>query len=227
MFNIFAPILLEKLHGKKLSVMLAEEQGKTERTWRNRMSSGWVPTPEECEDVRNQVVKVFRKKLISYGWTDQEATEIIARNPAWKDEAGLLTANLIFLTAPNFETGYEEAISVAIGFDRVCHAIAVAFQAKDLASATQSLLAASNWLKSYFPEDEGLSYLDELERKIHQAADLAEMQAYCNKLGSDMIGHVMSCWDLNFCSSYFDGMLQAFPMFALVMPRPAPNIEIG
>lgn len=45
-------------------------------------------------------------------------------------------------------------------------------------------------------------------------------------MGEKMMFHVLSCWDLSFCSVYFDGKLEAFPLFELVMPRLAPDIEI-
>ena len=97
MFNLFAISLLERLHGKKLAAIFADETGVTERTWRNRLTKGWNPSEEEIEESRERGINYFFGLLRKAGWSDQEAKEIVDRNPSWKEGVGLPTANLIFL----------------------------------------------------------------------------------------------------------------------------------
>lgn len=226
MFNLFAVDLLQRLHGKKLAVIFAEESGTTERTWRNRVSNGWNPSDEELEIRRKGAEALFRGRLRKAGWSDVEATEIVARNPSWKEGVALCTANLIFFNSPRYAECYDDALTVAAEFDRLCYSIYDAFNSGNLSQASASLLAASKWLRSYCPDEVEASDIDELDNNIRTASDLAELKRYGNKLGDEMVFHVLSCWDLSFCSVYFSGKLQAFPLFELVMPRLAANIEV-
>lgn len=226
MFNLFAISLLERLHGKKLAAIFADETGVTERTWRNRLTKGWNPSEEEIEESRERGINYFFGLLRKAGWSDQEAKEIVDRNPSWKEGVGLPTANLIFLCSPKYAEGYEEALSVAVEFDHLCHSIGEAFRSRDVSQVQSSLLAASRWLRGYCPEILDASDIDQLDSNIKEAIDLDELKGCGNKLGDEMLYHVLSCWDLNFCSVYFGGKLQASPLFELVMPRLAPNIEV-
>lgn len=226
MFNLFAIGLLQRLHGKKLAVIFADDSGTTERTWRNRMSHGWNPSQDELIRCRKQAEALFRGRLQKAGWSDLETSEIIARNPTWNEGIGLFTANLIFFNSPKYAEGYDEALTVAAEFDRLCYSINDAFNSGDLSKACLSLIAASKWLRSYCPDEVDISDIDELDNNLRTASDLAELKRYGNKLGDEMVFHVLSCWDLSFCSSYFGGKLQAFPLFELVMPRLAANIEV-
>lgn len=226
MFNLFAITLLQRLHGKKLAVLFSEESGTTERTWRNRLSNGWNPSQEELESTRKGAEALFRGRLRKAGWNDVEVTEIVARNPSWKEGVGLFTANLIFFNSPRYAEGYDEALTVAAEFDRICYSINNAFHSENLSQASASLLLASKWLRSYCHDEVETSDIDDLDNKIKTASDLLELKGHGNKLGDEMLFHVLSCWDLNFCSVYFSGKLQAFPLFELVMPRLAANIEV-
>lgn len=226
MFNLFTVTLLERLHGQKLAALFADETGVSERTWRNRFANGWIPSADETqgslESGKNHFIRLLRKA----GWSDDEIKVIIDRNPSWKNGIWLPTANLIFFSSPKYAEGYEETLSVAVQFDHLCHAISDAFRAGDVPQAQASLIAASRWLRGYCPKNLDVSEIDELDCKIKGATDLVELRSYGKKLGDDMIYHVLSCWDLNFCSRFFNGKLQAFPLFELVMPRLAPGVEI-
>lgn len=226
MFNLFAVMLLERLHGKRLAAIFADETGVTERTWRNRLTKGWIPKVEELKEARERGKNYFLEQLRKAGWSDDEAKSIIDRIPSWREEAGLPTANLIFFSTPKYAEGYDAVISVAIEFDYLCQAISEAFRSAEVSRVQSSLLAASRWLRGYCPVDLDTSDIDDLESKIQEVTDLVDLKGYGNKLGDEMIYHVLSCWDLNFCSVYFGGKLQAFPLFELVMPRLAPNIEV-
>lgn len=222
MFNLFAISLLERLNAKKLAAIIADATDVTERTWRNRLTKGWTQSGDELKKAINN----FAGQLKKAGWSEDEAKEIIDRNPSWRSGAGLPTASLIFHCSPKYAEGYEEALSVAVEFDHLCHALSDAFRSEDISQARSSLIAASRWLRGYCSADPDTSDIDELDCKIQGAIDLVELMGYAKNLGEEMMFHVLSCWDLNFCSVYFGGKLQAFPLFELVMPRLAPDIEI-
>ncbi|MFH1987447.1 MAG: hypothetical protein ABIK25_07460 [Pseudomonadota bacterium] len=226
MFNLVAISLLERLHGKKLAAIFADETGVTERTWRNRLTKGWSPSQDELEASRDRGAKYFSELLQKAGWPEDEAKEIIARNPSWKAGVGLPTANLIFFNSPKYAEGYEEVLSVAVGFDQLCHAMSDAFRSGEVSQAQESLLEASRWLRGYCPDEVDTSDIDALDKEIQAAADIEHLRKLANKLGDEMLFHVLSCWDVTFCSLYFAGKLEAFPLFELVMPRLAPNIEV-
>lgn len=226
MFNLFSISLLEQLFGKKLVTVLAEATGLTERTWRNRAAKGWEPSEAELKESRERAKDVFFVQLQNAGYSKEEANKIVARVPSWRDGVSLPTANLIFLFSPSFADGYDDAISVATEFDHLCLVISDAFRSKEISQVQSSLMAASKWLRGYCSGDSDTSNIAELENKIQSTSDLGELLKHGKNLGGEMMFHVLSCWDLNFCSEYFGGKLQAFPLFELVMPRFSPDIKM-
>lgn len=226
MFNLFSISLLEQLFGKKLVTVLAEATGVTERTWRNRAAKGWEPSEAELKESRERAKDVFFVQLQNAGYSEEEAKKIVARVPSWRDGVSLPTANLIFLFSPSFADGYDDAISVATEFDHLCLVISDAFRSKEISQVQSSLMAASKWLRGYCSGDSDTSNIAELENKIKSTSDLGELLKHGKNLGGEMMFHVLSCWDLNFCSEYFGGKLQAFPLFELVMPRFSPDIKM-
>jgi len=226
MFNLFAIQLLELLHGKKLVAVLADETEVTERTWRNRLTKGWIPSGEEIRASHDKARRHVFGLLKREGWSDEEANEIIGRNPSFKEGVSFPTANLIFYCSPIYGKGYDEALSLAVDFDRLSRDASDAFASRDIPNIQSSLLAASRWLSEYSSPGDDLLDRAVLDRKIQDGRDLDELGKCCNALAQAMGFHVLSCWDLCFCSLYFNGRLQAYPLFTLVMPRLAPDIEV-
>ena len=89
MFNLFAIMLLERLHGKKLATIFADATGDNERTWRNRFAKGWTPSDNEIKESRHKAINHFSELLRKAGWPDDEANKIIGRNPSWSEGEGL------------------------------------------------------------------------------------------------------------------------------------------
>lgn len=104
MFNLFAISLLERLNAKKLAAIIADATDVTERTWRNRLTKGWSQSDDELKKAINNFADQLRKG----GWSEDEAKEIIGRNPSWRDGAALPTANLIFHCSPKYAEGLRK-----------------------------------------------------------------------------------------------------------------------
>jgi hypothetical protein len=63
-------------------------------------------------------------------------------------------------------------------------------------------------------------------QQFERAKELPELLDKAKLLGEQLIFHVMSCWDIEFCANYFSNKVEPFPLFALMMPRLSPDIEV-
>lgn len=226
MFNTFVLSLTEQLHGKKIAVILSDATGVTERTWRNRSVKGWESSEVELKENSKRQLSAFRRKLQDGGYSEVEANHIIARHPSVREARWLPTAGLIFDLSLPLTEEYDDVVSIATEFDRLCFAIKDAYDSEEILRVQSSLIDASKWLLSYCPEDLRAEKISEFEYKIRGTSDLDALKEHGQRLGVEMVLHVLSCWDLNFCSVYFGGKFQAYPLFELVMPRVAPNIDL-
>lgn len=228
MYNQFSTLILERLHGKKLPVFLEERTGVSERTWRNRFKDGWSPAPEELGNFRERVAAHVKELMKSKdGWTEEEVEEIISRNPSWMAGIGLPTADLIFWFSPGYAKEYVESIAVASQFDLYCHALFDAAKAGDTDGARKFLMDCLEWILSFFATEEAEDEdVQELREKLSAAEDLNSLLESAKPLAEQLLFHVLSCWDVEFCSHYTNGTAEPFPLFELVMPRLSPTIEL-
>jgi hypothetical protein len=227
MYNaIIVAYLQERLHGKKLSSILAECSGVSERTWRNRAKKGWDPSPRDIEAISAFGERVAVDQLRKEKWSEVEIAEILGRAPSRAQGAPRPMANLIFLMSPAYGKDYEEAINVAVEFDIVCNAMEVSFRSGDASCVIRSILEASQWLRRFREPHEDATDADQFDADVRTASDVATLKRLADKLADEMLFHVFSCWDLVFCSRYFNGKLKPTPLFSIVMPRLARGIEI-
>lgn len=228
MFNHFSTQILERLHGKKLPVVFQETTGVSERTWRNRIKSGWSPRSEELEKLTEQVA-VCATKIIKAkgGWTENEAQDIFFRIPSRRAGIGLPTADLIFCFSPGFGKDYLESIAVASQFDLYCSALSDAVKACDTDAARKVLLDCLEWLMSFCASDaEEDEDVQELRETLLAAEGLGGLLESAKPLVDQLLFLVLSVWDVEFCSRYTGGKIEPFPLFKLVMPCLSPTIEL-
>lgn len=226
MFNAFSTSIIERLHGRKLPVLLAEHTGTTERTWRNRMQSGWNPSEEEIERFRKLCADRIADRVQSIeGVSAEEARQIVLRCPSWKAGTGLPTADLIFWFSPRYGEGCAQAIATAEQFDRHCFAWSDNTGAGDVEGARRVLIDALKWLRRCEAAVADMDDADELEQRIMSARDLPVLFVVAKQLAGEMLLHVMSSWDVEFSAGYFQ-KFEPYPLFALMMPRMMPGIEI-
>jgi hypothetical protein len=227
MFNHFAFTILERLCGQKLAVMLHELSGTTERTWRNRFKHGWDPTEDERKDFEDRTTAALTEKMVSVGeWPADEARKILADRPSTRAGAFLPTADLIYQFSPRYGDYCREAIAVAIHFDRDCESLAEAARSDDVDQARKVLIAMLDRLRTFCPEDTEAADAQALQSNLDTSSDIDTLLQAAKPLVEAQLLHVLSCWDIEFCAGYFDGTMQAYPLFQLVMPRFAPDIEI-
>jgi len=227
LFNIFTVQLQERLQSQATPVLLEELSGISQRTWRTRLKEGWEPTFEEAEILRRTTESALQEKLVKErGYSEQEALEMTQAAPSHVARRHLPTADLIYWNCHVQGGHYAESIAVATQFDTYCQALCEAFNDRDLDRLKQVLLQSLGWLKACSQAGTDLSDADDLEKRFNSATDIAQLLEDSNPLAEQLIFHVFSCWDVEFCATYFDGHFEAYPLFELLMPRLAPSIEV-
>lgn len=227
MFNQFAFTILERLCGQKLVVLLQELSGTTERTWRNRFKHGWDPTEDERKHFEERVTATLTEKMVSVGeWPEDEAREILAERPSARAGVFLPTADLIYQFSPRYGAYCRGAIALATHFDRECESLAEAVRSGDVDEARDVLIAMLHWLRTFCPENTETSDAEALQSALKTSSGIDMLLQTAKPLFDALLFHVLSSWDVEFCAGYFGGKMQAYPLFQLVMPRLAPDIEI-
>lgn len=77
-----------------------------------------------------------------------------------------------------------------------------------------------------FPPTKTVQEAAAISKQLAEASGLEKLSEIAKVLGEEMVFHVLSCWDVEFCGHYFPGMVEPFPLFGLVMPRLSPGIVI-
>jgi hypothetical protein len=227
MFNECFITIVERLHGAKHAVLLGELSGTTERTWRTRLKQGWDPSNEERAEFSEKIGRALTRHLINNGkWTQEEACAIIAGIPSASAAAWLPTADLVYGFSPHNAAFCQETLVLAIRFDRDCELLRNAAQSGDVDAARDVLFGMLDWLISFCPQDEDIDDIPPIRAQLYASTTLESLLAAAAPLQEALLLHVLSCWDVEFCASYFDNTMKAFPLFQLVMPRFAPGIVI-
>ena len=138
----------------------------------------------------------------------------------------LPTADLIYWNSPSQGDHYAESIAVARQFDHYCHTLFEAFKDGDLDRFKQVLLQSLTWLRTYSQAGTDQSDADDLEKRFDKATDIAQLLEQAKPLAEQLIFHVFSCWDVEFCATYFESSVAPYPLFELMMPRLASSIEV-
>lgn len=226
MYNdLFAVDLPMRLAGKKLPAILADTAGGTERTWRNRLTKSWNPSSDDIAAVQGHHDRFITEKLTKHKWSEDEVSQILARRPSRKAGSPRPTADLICWTSPRFGEGYEAAIEIACQFDCLCADLCESFEIHDVPRYRQAILNVSRWLRESMSNDDAATDFESFDVQVRRVDSLFELKRMSDKISDDMLFHVLSSWDLVFCSAYFNGKLKATPLFRLVMPGWAPGVD--
>jgi hypothetical protein len=227
MFNQFAITIVERLVGRKPAALLGEFSGTSERTWRSRLEQGWEPTDDERKDLDARTTAALTEQLVRIGgWSLDEANAIVAGRPSVKACVFLPTADLIYHFSPNQGKYCQEAIELASHFDHDCGRLAEAVRHHNVDEARAVLTAMLDWLQDFCAGEPDMDDAEALRIQLGLSPDVATLLEVAKPLNDGLILHVLSCWDVEFCAGYFDGIMQAYPLFQLVMPRFAPDIDI-
>jgi hypothetical protein len=227
MFNHFVIPILERVHGSKLAVLLGKYSGTTERTWRTRMKKGWDPNEEELKRFRERTDDKLAKYLVKHGeWTPEEALDIVKGRPSAKASTPLPTADLIYHFSPLHGQYCQEAIALATHFDQDCARLYDAARGGDAKQVRQVLTSMLDWLLTFVPAELDAMDVHELRTQFCVSPDVDALLHAAKPLADCLLLHVISCWDVEFCAGYFGETMQAYPLFELVMPRFAADIDI-
>ncbi|WP_312511439.1 hypothetical protein [Massilia sp.] len=227
MFNQFAIDIYERLLGQKWATVLGNFSGTSERTWRDRIKHGWEPTNDEHEALKQRLTTMSAERLVRLGeWTSEEAHAILANSPSGKAGVPLPAADLIYYFSPRYGEYCQRTIAIAAHFDRNCARLANAAIRDSSHDVRAVLIDMLEWLATFCPTGEGVDDIAVLRHRMAACSDTATLLGAAGSLHEALLFHVLSCWDLEFCSGYFGETMQAHPLFELVMPRFAPDIEI-
>lgn len=133
---------------------------------------GWESSEVELKENSKRQLSAFRRKLQDGGYSEVEANHIIARHPSVREARWLPTAGLIFDLSLPLTEEYDDVVSIATEFDRLCFAIKDAYDSEEILRVQSSLIDASKWLLSYCPEDLRAEKISEFEYKIRGTSDL-------------------------------------------------------
>lgn len=227
MFNSFAVLILERLHGRKLPVLLADITGTTERTWRSRLGKEVLLADDEVKRLRGKSAAYVVSKMQTVdGLSADEAGAVVAGAPSLRSAVPLPTADLIYWFSPAYGTDYVESNALAVRFDQYCDALLAAARLDDIEETRRVVLDTLDWLRGFCNDAPDQEADDAMAQRLRDAHDIGSLHKEARQLAYHMLMHVLSCWDVEFNALYFQGVHQPYPLFTLVMPRLAPDIEI-
>lgn len=227
MFNQFSIAIVERVLGRKPATLLGEFSGVTERTWRTRLEQGWDPTDDQRNDLHERATAAVTEKLTNIGgWSVDEANAIVAGRPSARTGMFLPTADLIYDFSPNNGEYCQETIAMASHFDLDCERLADAVRDQHVDAARDVLIAMLDWLQTFCAGEPDMEDAQVLRTQLDVSPDVATLLTVAEPLHEALILHLLSCWDVEFCAGYFESTMQAYPLFHLVMPRFAPDIDI-
>lgn len=227
MFNAFAVLILERLHGRKLPVLLEDITGTTERTWRSRLSKEVRLADDEVKRLREKsAAYIVSKMQAADGYSAEEAEAIVACAPSLRSAVPLPTADLIYWFSPGYGADYVESNALAGRFDQYCDALLAAARLDDIEDTRRIVFDALDWLRGFCNDAPDREFGDAMAQRLREAHDIGSLHKEARQLAYRMLMHVLSCWDVELNALYFQGVHQPYPLFTLVMPRLAPDIEI-
>lgn len=215
--------LLLELEGRALSSVMSDATGVSDRTWRKRLNSGWQPSDSEIEQHKIQVRAVLTERLCNKGIPDAKIADYYSNLPSSLE--GVASPWADFIYSLTHVGKYEETISLAKAVDRFSASIYVAFQSRQQDKAQEACIQALEWLRSICPNQDSSVELKLMMSRFQVADSLAGIQKARVELEDQILFALLSCWDLEFCSTYLSPF-QAYPLFELVMPRLSETIQV-
>lgn len=220
----FLPIyLIQELEGRALSSVMSDATGVSDRTWRKRLNEGWQPRDDEIEQHRTQVRSVFTERLRNKGVPESKIDEYFRALPSNQEGVASPWADLIYILTHVGK--YQETISIAKEVDKFGHSIHLGFNLSQPDEARDACIRALEWLCSLCPKQGASDELKLMSTRFRRAESLEELQKLRAELEDHLLFALLSCWDLEFCSTYLPPF-QAYPLFELVMPRLSETIQI-
>lgn len=227
MYNRFTAAIVKRVMEHAPAVVLANLTGESDRIWRDRLQTHWEPSEEQRARLDEASTAMLVEQLIERGgWSVDEARAILAGLPSAQAGTAMPTADLIHACSPRYGAYCREAIGLARRFDQDCYRLDTAVRAANFDTAQLTLCAMLDWLLGFVTELSDRTDPTLLHAQLVQATDMDGLLRAAAPLGNALAFHVLSCWDVEFCAGYFEGTMQAYPLFSLVMPRFAAGLNI-
>jgi len=136
------------------------------------------------------------------------------------------TAVLMHAFSPLQGAYCREAFALASRFDQDCNRLDTAVRAANFDVAQPILCAMLDWLLDFVVEPSDRADCAALHAQLLHANGMEALLKSAMPLGDALAFHVLPCRDVEFCAGYFGETMQACPLFSLVMPRFAADIDI-
>lgn len=227
MFNFYYNQLFEKVHGSSFIPAIADNLGVSEKTIRNWLKESDLD-PIKQGELENIFKEGFIQKLIKKSeFTREEAEEFHENIPSIKAggiNSQMFASNLIYFAINGNVEDYKNTLEIANKIDDFSIQYNLITESKDIEAIKKLYIEIYDWIEPFFEDDN----CETLQQLNHRLKDINTWQDCINFYSSSsefMIYYLFTSLDLEFCSDYF-AKLQAYPLFSLVMPGIAPDIEI-
>lgn len=227
MFNSFYNPLFEKVHGSSFIPAIADNLGVSEKTIRN-----WLKESEHDPIKQGELENKFKEGLIQKlikksGFSREEAEEFHENIPSIKSggiHSQMFASNLIYFSVNGYVEGFKNSLEIANKIDDFSNQYNFISESKDIDAIKKLYIEIYDWIEPFF-EDDNCETLQKLNHQVKGINTWQDCINFYNSSSEFMIYYLFTSLDLEFCSAYF-AKLQAYPLFGLVMPGIAPDIEI-
>jgi len=227
MYNRFTIAIAARLWDRAPAAVLSDLTGESDRVWRDRLQTNWEPNEAQRARFDKASTAALVDQLVERGgWLVEEARAIVAGLPSAQAGMPLPTADLIHAFSPVQGAYCREAVALASRFDQDCDRLDTAVRVANFDAAQSILCAMLDWLLGFVIEPSDRADGAVLHAQLVQANDMEGLLKFATPLGDALAFHVLSCWDVEFCAGYFGEAMEACPLFPLVMPRFAADIDI-
>jgi len=219
--------LFEKVHGGSLIPAMADcvdVSEKTIRNWLNEINLN----PAKQAVIEDKLKEGLIQKLIKKsGFSEEEAEEFHENIPSIK--AGgigsqMFASNFIYFAVYGNVDGYKNTLEIANKIDEFSNKTNLISESKNIEALKKLYKEIYDWIEPFF-EEEHLEILQKLNRQYKEINCWDDYKYFFNSSSDFMFYYLFTTLDLEFCANYFS-KLQAYPLFTLVMPGMAPDIEI-
>lgn len=227
MFNFPYISLFEKVNGGSLIPAIAETLGISERTIRNWQH---VSRPDLIQQnkLENELKNGLIQKLIKkYGFSREEAEEFHENIPSTKSGgiySGMIASDMVYFSVNGYVEGFKNSLEIANKIDNFSNQYNLISESKDIDAIKKLYIEIYDWIEPFF-EDDNCETLQQLNHRLKDINTWQDCLNFYSSSSEFMIYYLFTSLDLEFCSAYF-AKLQAYPLFSLVMPGIAPDIEI-
>jgi len=226
-FNSSYFSLFEKVNGSSLIPAIAETLGVSEKTIRNWSKQNELD-PKKQVEMRIKLKDGFITKLVQKsGYSDEEAKLFFENIPSIKSGIicnEMIASDMVYFSVNGYLEGFKNSLAIANQIDDFSNRFNAINTSENVESIKSLYIEIYEWIKSFLADDNS-EILHKLNDRLKDIKSWQDCINFYHSTSEFMIYYLFTSLDLEFCSAYF-AKLQAYPLFTLVMPGMAPDIEI-